>query len=126
MSLCSRVLRGVALSAVILVPAVAYADSDGAAGTVASVTVNESSADDYAAERGNIYVLEAGGTSRKYTWGGQACSGRNVTEANIQLLFDAMRARDSVQVVPSYKPGGGGARCLVGFKLQPIPQGSTQ
>jgi hypothetical protein len=125
MSLCSRVLRAVALSAVILVPAVAYADTDGAAGTVSSVTVNESSADDYAAERGNVYVLE-GATPRKYTWGGQACSGRNVSEANIALLFEAMRARDSVQVVPSYKTGGGGVRCLVGFKLQPTPTGTTQ
>lgn len=125
MSLCSRVSRGVALSAVILVPAVAYADSDGAAGSVASVTVNESSADDYAAERGNVMVNE-GAATRKYTWGGQACSGRNVSEANIALLFEAMRARDSVQIVPSYKSGGGGARCLVGFKLQPTPTGSTQ
>jgi hypothetical protein len=125
MSLCSRVLKGVALSAVILVPAVAYADTDGAAGTVASVTVNEPSADDYAAERGNVYVLE-GQTPRKYTWGGQACSGRNVSEANIALMYEAMRARDSVQIVPSYKTGGGGVRCLVGFKLQPTPAGSTQ
>lgn len=126
MSLCSRVLRGVALSAVILVPAVAYADTDGAVGTVASVSINESSADDYATERGSIYVQEAPTTSRKYTWGGQACSGRNLTEGNIALLVDAMRARDSVQIVPSYKTGGGGVRCLVGFKLQPTAVGSTQ
>jgi hypothetical protein len=125
MSLCSRFSRGVALSAVVLVPAVAYADTDGAAGTVASVTVNESSADDYSSERGNVMVQESQ-TSRKYSWGGQACSGRNLTEANIALLVEALRGRDAVQIVPSYKTGGGGVRCLVGFRLQPLPVGTSQ
>lgn len=124
MSLCSRISRGVALSAVILVPTLAYADTDGAAGSVASVTVNESSADDYASERGNVYVNE-GATNRKYQWGGQACSGRNLTEANIALLVEALRGRDGIQIVPSYKAGGGGARCLVGFRLQPSTGNSS-
>lgn len=124
MSLCSRVLRGVALSAVILVPAVAYADTDGAPGTVASVTVNESSADDYSTERGNVYINE-GQTNRKYQWGGQACNGRNLSDANIALLYEALRARAEIQLVPSYKTGGGGVRCLVGFRLQPPAAGSS-
>ncbi len=124
MSLCSRVLRGVALSAVILVPAVAYADTDGAAGTVASVTINETSSDDYATERGNVYINE-GQTSRKYQWGGQACNGKNLSEANIALLMEALRGRSDVQLVPSYKSGvPSSVRCLVGFRLQPLPGGS--
>ena len=123
MSLCSRVLRGVALSAVVLMPVVAHAaDTDGAAGTVASVTVNETSSDDYGTERGNVYVNE-GQTSRKYQWGGQACNGRNLTEANIALLVEALRGRAELQLVPSYKAGGGGVRCLVSFRLQPVPSG---
>ncbi len=117
MSLRSRVLRGVALAAVVLVPAVAYADSDGSKGTVASVTVNESSADDYTAERGNVFIQEASQT-RKYQWGGTACSGKNLSEANIALLVDALRASDRLEIVPSYKSGAGAARCLVGFRVQ--------
>ncbi len=125
MSLRSRVLKVAALTAVVLVPAVAYADADGIVGTVASVVVNESTADDYATERGSIIVSEASAT-RKYQWGGMACSGRNLSEANIELLVEAMQNRDKLQIVPSYKTGAGLARCLVGFKLQVVAPQSAQ
>ncbi len=119
MSLRSRVMKGAALAAVVLVPAVAYADADGLKGTVASVTVNETYADDYSAERGNLIVNE-GSVARKYQWGGTACNGKNLSEANISLLFRALEATDKLEVVPSYKGGAGGARCLVGFRVQVI------
>lgn len=119
MSLRSQILKGAALAAVVLVPAVAYADADGLRGKVAAVTVNESSADDYSAERGNMVVNE-GSVARKYQWGGTACNGKNLSEANIDLLFQAMKAADKVEVVPSYKTGAGQARCLVGFRVQVI------
>jgi hypothetical protein len=120
MSLRSRVLKVAALTAVVLAPTVAFADADGIVGTVTSVVVNESSADDYSTERGSLIVNE-GNVTRKYQWGGTACSGRNVSEANIQLLIEAMSNRDKLQIVPSYKTGAGLARCLVGFKLQVAP-----
>jgi len=119
MSLRSRVLKVAALAAVVLVPAVAFADADGIVGTVASVVINESTADDYAVERGSMIVNE-GAVTRKYQWGGTACSGRNVSEANITLLVEAMQNQDRLQIVPSYKTGAGLARCLVGFKLQAV------
>lgn len=119
MSLCSRVLKGAALAAVVLAPAIAYADADGIIGVVASVVINESGADDYAVERGSILVNE-GSVNRKYQWGGTACSGRLVSEANVSLLVEAMQNQDRLQIVPSYKTGAGLARCLVGFKLQAI------
>jgi len=125
MSLRSRVLKFAAVSVVVLVPAVAFADADGIVGTVASVVVNESSADDYAVERGSIVVNEASAT-RKYQWGGTACSGRNISEANIQLLVRAMQNRDKLQIVPSFKTGAGLARCLVGFKLQVVAPQTAQ
>jgi hypothetical protein len=119
MSLRSQILKGAALAAVVLVPAVAFADADGLKGKVAAVSVNESSADDYSAERGNMVVNE-GSVARKYQWGGTACNGKNLSEANIDLLFQAMKAADKVEVVPSYKTGAGQARCLVGFRVQVI------
>lgn len=118
MSLRSRVSKGV-LAVAMTVPSVAYADTDGTAGTVASVTVNESGSDDYSTVRGEL-VINEGQANRTYKWGGTVCSGRNVSETNVALLFEALRARDSVQLVPSYKSGIGGARCLVGFKLEPV------
>lgn len=119
MSLRSQILKSAALAAVVLVPAVAFADADGLKGKVAAVTVNESSADDYSAERGNLVVNE-GSVARKYQWGGTACNGKNLSEANIDLLFQAMKAADTVEIVPSYKTGAGQARCLVGFRVQVI------
>jgi len=119
MSLRSRVLKGAALAAVVLVPTLAHADADGIVGVVASVVVNESGSDNYASERGSILVNE-GAVNRKYQWGGTACSGRLVSEANINLLVQAMQNQDRLQIVPSYKTGAGLARCLVGFKLQVI------
>ena len=88
MSLCSRVLKGAALAAVVLAPTLAYADADGIIGVVASVVINESGADDYAVERGSIFVNE-GSVNRKYQWGGTACSGRLVSEATVALLVEA-------------------------------------
>ena len=119
MSLRSQILKSAALAAVVLVPAVAFADADGLKGKVAAVTVNESSADDYSAERGNMVVNE-GSVARKYQWGGTACNGKNLSEANIDLLFQAMRSTDKLEIVPSYKTGAGQARCLVGFRVQVI------
>ena len=119
MSLRSRVLRGVALAAVVLVPAVAYADVDGTKGTVASVSINDIYADDYTAERGNV-VINEGSATRKYQWGGTVCSGKNLSEANVSLLIDALSAKDRLEIVPSYKSGAGAARCLVGFRVQLI------
>ena len=119
MSLRSRVLKGAALAAVVLVPTIAFADADGQVGTVASLTINESTADDYATERGSIVVNE-GSQTRKYQWGGTSCSGYVLSATNIQMLVEAMQNRDKLQIVPSYKTGGMLARCLVGFKLQAV------
>ncbi len=109
------------MATVVLLPSVALADVDGTKGIVSSVTINESSADDYASERGSIVVNENLTATRKYQWGGAVCNGKNLSDASIALLFDALRARDKVEIVPSYKAGAGQARCLVGFKLQTIP-----
>jgi hypothetical protein len=119
MSLRSRVLRGVALAAVVLVPAVAYADVDGTKGTVVSVTINDTAADDYNAERGNV-VINEGSATRKYQWGGTVCSAKNLSDANVALLINALSAKDRLEIVPSYKTGAGQARCLVGFRIQLI------
>ena len=73
----SRVFKGAALAAMMLVPMVAYAGVNGAAGTIRSVTINEPNSDNYASEHGSIIVEESAQT-RKYQWGGAACSGRLV------------------------------------------------
>lgn len=100
-----------------LAPATSFADSSGTTGTVDSVTVYESSSDDYAMVNGVLTVREKTGTKRDYKWGGSLCPGRNVSATSISMLFDALQAQTSVQIVPSYKLGNGNSRCLTGFKL---------
>ena len=114
MSICTKIVGGAALEANLLVASIAYADSFGATGTVVGVTVNEGSADGYGVERGHI-VINEGDVHRKYMWGGTACSGRNVADANIALLAEAMHR--GTAVTPTYKVGTGQVRCLVGIRL---------
>ncbi len=126
MSLRSRIFQVAALSAV-LVPSTTFADSLGAIGVVDSVTVYESSSDDYNMQNGVLTVREKTGTKRNYKWGGSFCPSRTVSAASISLLFEAMRSNTTVEIVPSYKVGNGSERCLTGFKLDAIdPQASVQ
>lgn len=114
MSIFTKILGGAILAVNVCVVSIAYADSLGATGTVAGVLVNEPSADAYGFERGHL-LIDEGGVTRKYPWGGTACSGRNVSDANIALLVAAMDR--GTLVTPSYKPGTGQVRCLVGMRL---------
>jgi hypothetical protein len=102
-----------------LAPATSFADSNGLYGSVDSVTVHESSSDNYAMVNGVLSVREKSGTKRDYKWGGSLCPGRNVSAGSLAMLFDALRS-DNVQVTPSYKLGNGNTRCLTGFKLETV------
>ncbi|MFY0538356.1 hypothetical protein [Nannocystis pusilla] len=102
---------------IVSAPATTFADSAGSIGNVDSVTVYESSSDDYAMANGVLSVREKSGTKRDYKWGGSLCPGRNVSADSISMLFDALRSQTQVEIVPSYKVGNGATRCLTGFKL---------
>lgn len=108
------------VAALVAVPSTSFADSNGTAGTIASLTVYESSSDNYALANGVLTVLERGGTKRNYKWGGSICPGRNVSADSIGLLFDALRSKENVEVVPTYKTGNGNERCLTGFRLDRV------
>lgn len=111
---CLSLLAGMMI---VSAPATTFADSSGSIGNVDSVTVFESSSDDYAMANGVLSVREKSGTKRDYKWGGSLCPGRNVSADSISMLFDALRSQTQVEIVPSYKVGNGATRCLTGFKL---------
>lgn len=111
---CLSLLAGMLI---VSAPATTFADSSGSIGNVDSVTVFESSSDDYAMANGVLSVREKSGTKRDYKWGGSLCPGRNVSADSISMLFDALRSQTQVEIVPSYKVGNGATRCLTGFKL---------
>lgn len=109
------------VAALFALPSTSFADSNGSVGSVASLTVYESSSDNYAMANGVLTIKEkATGTLRNYKWGGSICPGRTVSANSLALLFDALRSKDNVDVVPSYKAGNGNERCLTGFKLERV------
>jgi hypothetical protein len=111
---CLSLLAGLMI---VSAPATTFADSLGAVGTVENLTVYESSSDDYAMANGLLTVREKSGTKREYKWGGSLCPGRNVSASSIAMLFEALRSQPTVEIVPSFKTGTGGSKCLTGFKL---------
>lgn len=103
------------------VPALAHADSNGSAGYVTSLTVNGKSSDTAGSYRGSVRIREGaepGSPNREYRWGGTICSGRDLDESEVSLLLEALRGRSDTQIVPRYKMGQAGVRCLVAFTLQ--------
>lgn len=104
----------------------AAADSPGNPGYVADLVLNSSKSDRYAEFQGSVLLQEgdtAGALKREYRWGGTTCSGYLPTADQVRFLFEAMRSGRAMQIVPSYKAGVAGARCLVAVKvrLRPSP-----
>ena len=88
--------------------------------------LNSSKSDRYAEYQGSVLLAEgdvAAALKREYRWGGTTCSGYLPTAEQVQFLFEAMRSGRTLQIVPSYKAGVAGARCLVALKvrLRPTP-----
>jgi hypothetical protein len=125
----SRLLPVLLLSALglgVLPGSVAAADSTGNPGYVSDLVLNSSKSDRYAEYQGSVLLAEGdtvAALKREYRWGGTTCSGYLPTEDQIRYLFEAMRSGRALQIVPSYKAGVAGARCLVALKvrLRPAP-----
>ena len=104
----------------------AAADSPGNPGYVQEILLNSTKSEVYMQYQGAASLLEGDTVSsarREYRWGGSVCSGIVPSDEQVRYLFEAMRAGKSLQIVPSYKLGAGGARCLVAIKirLRPAP-----
>lgn len=125
----SRSLRALLLAAAcaLLPQMAAAADSLGNPGYVQDILLNSNKSDVYMQYQGAVSLLEGDTVSaarREYRWGGSVCSGIVPSDEQVRYLFEAMRAGKSLQIVPSYKLGAGGARCLVALKirLRPVMQ----
>ncbi|NVB40397.1 hypothetical protein G6O69_21335 [Pseudenhygromyxa sp. WMMC2535] len=100
----------------LLSPLPAAADSQGETGTIDSVEVYSPSSDDYAKYHGRLFVTGARGQA-EYRWGGTTCGSKTITDAMATQLVVALDA-ENTQIVPRFKSGQGGKRCLVGFQLE--------
>jgi hypothetical protein len=118
--LISRSLVAAAAAVVILPTALAYADESGLTGRVVSIRVNETSSDDATGFVGSVTIRSGSKNSREvneYRWGGNQCPGRNLSEANVTRLVEALAEGDELRVTPYYKNGNGGTKCLTAFDV---------
>jgi hypothetical protein len=100
------------------------ADLAGNPGYVLELVLNNNKSDRFLEFQGSVLLVEgeaAKAVQREYRWGGTTCSGFTPTDAQIDFLFEVLRGGRALQIVPSYKTGTGGARCLVSIKLRPRP-----
>ena len=119
MSLRTRPVLVAAMAAV-FVPSTTFADLLGSQGTIDSLTVYESTSDDYAMNNGILVLKEEGGAKTTYKWGGSWCPNRTLSASSVALLFDAQRSAVDIAVIPSYKTGNAGTKCLTVLKFKTL------
>lgn len=110
----------VALAAVLATPSLAFAETTGAQGTIASLEVNTTSSDRYLQHHGRIIVVSGAKNtvkSAEYRWGGVACGSRTLSEQQVALLQRALES--GTPITPLYQDGQGASLCLVGVTLAP-------
>ncbi len=100
----------------VLVPAGAGAeDFVGEAGRLVAFRSVGDASDEWDLLRGEIH-LQVGTQLQAYRWGRAFCPGKDLTEAQEARLQRALGDRRLV-VIPYYKNGQGGSRCLVHFVI---------
>jgi hypothetical protein len=105
------------LAVAVIVPATAFADESGTAGSVDSVEINTPSADAYLQYHGRVIVRTGKTTKIEYRWGGTSCGSRVVPTDMVEVLVQAAR-NDNLVVTPRFQIGQGDVKCLVGFNVQ--------
>ncbi|MEM8934921.1 MAG: hypothetical protein AAGC77_00765 [Pseudomonadota bacterium] len=87
----------------------------GALGLIESLRILETTNDDYSKMHGALVVKYYNDEEQLFRWGGSYCPGRNLTDANKQVLATAFASGMKIRV--ETKNGQGGAQCIVGFEL---------
>jgi hypothetical protein len=109
------------LTAVLLtVPTIAAADETATSGRIVRLVINAAGSDSFALFHGQITVRKSttSGKGDVYQWGGTACPGSKLTDAQVALLADALHNRHRIGIVPRFKAGEvAGTKCLTAFEL---------
>jgi len=103
-----------------LMPAQAAADQSGAAGKAVQLTINTLGSEKYASFHGSVSIRQTEtNVTEIYYWGGSSCPAQKISDAQVQLLADALVHRSRTLVSPIFREGQGpkGTRCLVAFDL---------
>lgn len=112
-----RTLHALCVVTLVLVPGQGRADEPHPIGSVVAMEVVSDGSDEFGLFRGTLTLLEIQDPQNlsEYVWGGNTCPGRDLTEAQVQMLIELSTAPYMV-VLPYTKNGQGGAKCLVRFR----------
>lgn len=95
------------------IPPAVHADIAGDGGYVLAAELLTDGSDDFGLVRGRVLIRQrVDQQTVEYVWGGNTCPGRDLADWQVQILFD-LAAAPYMLVVPQYKNGAGGNRCLV-------------
>src|SRR5688572_19140900 len=88
-------------------PTTAAADETGASGRIVRLVINAAGSDALPLFHGQITVRKSttAGKGEVYQWGGTACPGSKLTDAQTALLSDALHNRHRMTIVPRFKAG---------------------
>ncbi len=93
-----------------------YADTAGAAGVIADITINSEHADDFTSRRGRLTLDEGKKQLGLYSWGGLVCNNKNLSDAEVAVLLDLVGDKRKL-LQPIWTSGLGSTRCLVAYRV---------
>ncbi len=99
-------------------PGPARADSAGPTGRVRSLTIATPGSDAYASYRGAVEIGQKKRPPVTYYFGRAYCPGKDLSDAQVALLAEALEDAGKIRITPRFKNGQGGRKCLVGFTLR--------
>jgi len=109
---CIFVLSVVVLAASLSVKE-ALADTEGISGRLVGLQVVDTGSNTFSKFRGSIFVKESSGIVQEYKWGGTTCTGQiSIVDSDIANFSRQLNSRLSVRIIPIYKNGQGGSRCI--------------
>ena len=116
----SRSLAALTLATLAVAPATARADSAGKTGRITKLEIVSKGSTDAAKYRGSIQVRRGKDRPEVYHWGGGYCTGKDLTDGQIDLLMHALERNGRIKITPRFRNGQAGKRCLVGFTLHRV------
>lgn len=115
MSTRPKIIAGAAILATLFAVSPAAADNAGETGKLVGIQINQSSSDVYPTYRGQFSVV-ADKVIQDYRWSGSFCSGKSLTEHEIDVLHRSI-GNPRLRITPYWKNGLVGSRCVVSFVI---------
>ena len=95
-----------------------YADTEGISGKLVGVQIVDQGSDTFSKFRGSIFIYEGQGVVQEYKWGGSTCTGIvSIIDSDIANFSRILTFRSFIRIIPIYKNGQGGSRCIKRYIL---------